>query len=170
MKKGIIIMPVQPKYPIDDNTLFILLALRYQGHIEMDGLHSVYDWNVNYDETVLNPEGKNLPVEEIAKRGINWICENFKIKPEVQTSNAISLKVNENSELIKYLDNYFNEFTQYKNYYYSEAKHKERFYNFIKNNFPVLLEFEDKYFTYKFLPKENIEKVRNTFSQRECHS
>lgn len=51
MKKGKNIMPEQPQYPIDDNTLFILLALRYQGKIEIDGLDSVYDDVVNYSYT-----------------------------------------------------------------------------------------------------------------------
>ena len=46
-------MPYDFEYPIDDNTLFILLALRYQGFVELSGLDSIYDETVNYDYTLL---------------------------------------------------------------------------------------------------------------------
>lgn len=150
----------QPQYPIDDNTLFILLALRYQGEIEIDGLGSVYDYEVNYDETVINPSGKNLSLEELGARGIKWICENFKVDFDDAEKNTYKFKVESKDELAEFLDEYLSKFPHNKTYYYSEEKHAKNLYNFIKEKESCVLEHKDKYFTYKLLPKDDIEKYK----------
>lgn len=152
-------MPAQPKYPIDDNTLFILLALRYQGHIEIDGLDSVYDWNVNYDETVITQDCGAQDNLNYGELGLAWICKAFNIKPK-RCGKRITLKIENEKPLEKFLTNYLSAFTQYKHYYYSEDKHKKRLYDFIKSKNEEILEHDDKYFSDKFLPDVDKEKYK----------
>lgn len=153
-------MPAAAKYPIDDNTLFILLALRYQGEIKIMGWESLYDNNVNYDETIINPEISVLSTEEKGERLLKFIQKEFEIYPGELEGNTIILKAPDNSKVESYLKKYLSEFTQFKNYYYTEERHKNRLYHFIKEKFSEVLEFSDKYFTYKFLPDDDKEKYK----------
>lgn len=153
-------MPETLQLPIDDNTLFILLALRSQGEIKIGGWDSIYDDYTNYDETIIDPECENLSSEEKAIVLSDFLNKEFDIIPGAQDNNKVILRASENSKLEQYLEKYLGEFTQYNNYYYPEETHRKRFYDFIKKKFPIVLEFEDKYFTYKLKPIVDEEKYK----------
>lgn len=158
MKKGKNIMVEQPQYPIDDNTLFILLALRYQGKIEIDGLDSVYDDVVNYSYTEIKQNKDKQRISEIADNGIKWIIETFGAEKMVGEGGKITLTLETSNELKKYLKEYLSKFVSYENYYLDEYAHKSFFYNFIKKNFQDIVEYR-KSFTYRFIPNQQYKMI-----------
>jgi len=141
-------MPETPQLPIDDNTLFILLALDYQGRLEIDGLDSVYDSFVNYDMTRIKPNTSRMTVAEIANKGLEWVIDKFNIHSKKIEDNKIILSTVENEYLKIFLNQYLKKFNTHENYYHSEEMHKTQFCNFVKSDYECAKKFE-KVFPYK---------------------
>lgn len=145
--------------PIDDNTLFILLALRQNGYIEIPSIISVYDWNVNYDDTQVIFDDTPKTLEEIGAAGVEFIVDNFGVVKEEQEQKVI-LSAPITTQISGFLSEYLKDFSHNSMFYYDEKKHCNRLYEFIKYEEPDVLNFEGKYFTYKLLPKKNREKFK----------
>ncbi len=139
---------------VDDNTLFLLMALKHQNSIKIKGINSVYTlpFDTNYDETIANPSS-DLPIEKIAENGIEWI-----IKTASATCNReqneifgeiITLSIEDKTDSSSFLDYYLNEFEQPSDYYFSEDEHRKLLYKFIKEQHPFVLEYKDKVFPYQ---------------------
>ena len=105
------------EYPIDDDTLFILLALRYDGELEIAGLDSVYDGLVNYDFTLLKPDNKRQNISDFAGKAIAWVRDKFEVSIE-ENDDILYLREPNAQKLKNFLDEYFTEFRIYKNYYH----------------------------------------------------
>lgn len=145
----------EPKLPLDDNTLFILLALRYKDTLDLKGSAlSVYDWNVNYNGTVLEHLSSGNSLDNFATTALTYLENEFGI---VADDNKV-LMVEDTSRITEFLDSYLNTFSLDNTLYVDEKKHKECLYNFIKEREPDVFKFQGKYFTYKLLPKNDIEK------------
>lgn len=151
-------MPYDFEYPIDDNTLFILLALRYQSFVELSGLDSIYDETVNYDYTLLRKSSIMECAKDLGKRAIEWIEQNFDAEI-VEEEGRQLLLVNNAEKLRSYLYDYFAEFRTYKNYYHTLEEHKSIFVEFIKNKFQDIVEWRKK-FTYDFTPDTQYKMIQ----------
>ena len=139
----------QPQYPIDDNTLFILLALRYQGKIEIDGLDSVYDKNINYDFTEIKQDKNRIrSMDEFADAGIDWIVKTFGVI-KTPDGDKITLELEDAKKLEEYLDKYLDKFNPPEPYYMNESFHKKVFCEFIEKEFEDIVEHK-KVFPYRF--------------------
>ncbi len=141
------------KFVIDDNSLFILLTLKYQGEIYIKGIQTVYDYETNYDDTVATPSYKNpfgsLPdIQDFSKTAINWMTEHAGAV-FLKFNDTFSLGVHDRDELENLLNDYLSEFTA-SEYYHSKEAHRRAFYEFIKTTKQDLLKFKGKYFTYCF--------------------
>lgn len=152
---------------IDDNTLFVLLALCQNNKVTIPNLITLYDYNTNYDYTVIKPNNKQIRHIDLANAGIDYITENFGVVKS-ENEKQIILHLENTEHLKEYLNKYLETFPHDKLIYYDETKHLDLLYSFIKNEAPEILEidskqelaFEGKYFTYKYLPEKNKEKYK----------
>ena len=151
-----ITMPYDFTYPIDDNTLFILLALRSQGEIKKYDIEFVYDNTVNYDYTYLKHDNNREDSISIMHKGLAWIEKQFGL---IEKDDGAVLSVENPEKLKAFLYYYFSKFRTYKNYYHSELKHKEKFVEFIENNFEDIVEWRKK-FTYDFTPNVQYKMIQ----------
>jgi len=144
---------------VDDNTLFLLMALKYQDKIEIEDLHSVYTNDTNYDETIIKPNREKLNLDNFAEKAIKWIDREFGLTYERPQNNdcgeIIILSIDDKTKLDTFLKDYLSKFVDFDGYYDEEAKHKKLLYNFIKKEEPCVFEYNDKVFTYKLLKGEN---------------
>lgn len=145
---------------IDDNTLFILLFLKENNEIDIPNENSIYDYMVNYTNTVIMQyiKGKNN-LENLSNAGIEYIVENFGIAKN-ETATGTTLHAPHTRHINDFLDRYLNKFPQDSKYYYDEAKHKKALYQFIKSETEDIESFNGKYFTYKYLPETNKQKYK----------
>lgn len=132
------------EYPIDDDTLFILLALRYDGELEIAGLDSVYDGLVNYDCTLLKQDSKKGNTLDFAGKAIAWVRDEFEVSIE-ETDDILYLREPNAQKLKNFLDEYFTEFRIYKNYYHTLDEHKDVFVKVIEDNFQDIVEWRKKF-------------------------
>lgn len=154
-------MPAKTKkqFPLDDNTLFILLALKYDKRIEIDGLNSIYDYFVNYDETYFKQDTRRADINKIGKMAIKWICTNFDLKSQDE-DGIITLECDDTTLLDSFLSNYFSEFKTYENYYHSESEHKNCFIQYVESTFGDLVGEWNKKFTYKMTPDKQYKMIQ----------
>lgn len=145
--------------PIDDNTLFILLALSKTGYIKISDITAIYDWNVNYENTAIITDSVSNDIQEIGNAGIDYVVDNYGVAKE-ENAGQIVLRVAHKEHITNFLAEYLKHFPHDTVFYYSEEKHRNRLYEFIKSEEPDVCKFEGKYFTYKFLPKNNREKYK----------
>lgn len=117
--------------PLDDDTLFILLAMRYQGQIYIQGLDSVYDGRVNYDYTLIKPDRKRETPTEFSEKALNWIVSTFEVQDNVKTKD-FTIRTFNNQKLKTFLDDYFKDFKTYQQFYMSEDAHKHVMFNFFE--------------------------------------
>lgn len=155
-----------PTLPLDDNTLFILLALRYndEGCVEIKGGDkTIYDWNVNYNDTLIEQISTGNDINDYANAGIKWIKDKFGVTVEPAESH-LKLSLNDKTALENFLEEYLKDFPPDEDAYYDEERHKEYFYHFIKKHNPEFNEnFKEnigKYFIYKLLPESDVEKYK----------
>lgn len=146
------------EYPIDDDTLFILLALRYDGELEIAGLDSVYDGLVNYDCTLLKQDSKKGNTLDFAGKAIAWVRDEFEVSIE-ETDDILYLREPNAQKLKNFLDEYFTEFRIYKNYYHTLDEHKEVFVKFIEYKFQNIVEYK-KTFVYRITQDKQFKMVQ----------
>lgn len=151
----------QIKKPIDDNTLFILLALRQNKQIEIPNVQAVYDFEVNYDNTAI-VEGRKYPqnIDEIAAAGIDFVVDNYGVAKAELEDGTIILTVQNTQHIADYLSEYLQDFPHDTRYYYDEARHRKQLHEFIKSKVQIINDFSEKYFTYKLLPESDKEKYK----------
>lgn len=145
--------------PLDDNTLFILLALKYDKRIEIYGLNSVYDGLVNYDETLFKPDTRCVDIKKIAQSAIKWIRSEFNINCH-NKDDIIILECDATQELDNFLNDYFSEFRTYENYYHTETEHKNCFIQYVERTFGDLVGEWNKKFTYKMTPDKQYKMIQ----------
>lgn len=154
-------MPYNFKYPIDDNTLFILLALHYQGCIKRENINYVYDRLVNYDYTYLKHNNNREAVTSIRQKGFAWITNEFGLVEADDKDGEPILQIKNKEKLELFLYYYFSEFRTYEDYYYSIDEHKKTLVDFIETNFAGRKNEElGKKFTYKFTPDEQYKMIQ----------
>lgn len=155
-------MPYDFKYPIDDNTLFILLALRYQGCIKRENIDCAYDnKSVNYDYTYLKHNNYREAVTSIREKGFDWITNEFGLVEADDKDGEPILQIKNKEKLEIFLYYYFLDFRIYKDYYYSIDEHKKSLVKFIETNFAGRKNEElGKKFTYKFTPDEQYKMIQ----------
>lgn len=155
------IMPYNFEYPIDDNTLFILLALRYQGCIKRENIYYAYDKSVNYDYTYIKHNNNREAVTSIREKGVDWINNEFGLVEANNNGGEPILRVEKEEKLRDFLNEYFSEFRTYEDYYYSIDEHKKTLVDFIETNFAGRKNEElGKKFTYKFTPDEQYKMIQ----------
>lgn len=154
-------MPYNFEYPIDDNTLFILLALRYQGSIKRENINYAYDRFVNYDYTYLKHNNNRETVASIRQKGLDWITNEFDLVEADNNGGEPILRVENEEKLRDFLNEYFSDFRRYEDYYYSIDEHKKSLVKFIETNFAGRKNEElGKKFTYKFTPDEQYKMIQ----------
>ena len=151
-------MPYNFEYPIDDDTLFILLALRYAGELEIAGLDSVYDGLVNYDFTLLKPDNKRQNIADFACRALSWLENEFDVSI-AERDGVLYFRKHNVQKLKEFLDEYFIEFRIYKSYYRTLDEHKRFFVKFIDDNFQDIVEYR-KMFVYRFNADKQFKMVQ----------
>lgn len=155
-------MPYNFEYPIDDNTLFVLLTLRYQGCIKRENIDCAYDnKSVNYDYTYLKQNNNREDVTSISQKGLDWINNEFDLVEADNNGDETILRVENEEKLRDFLNEYFSEFRTYEDYYYSIDEHKKSLVKFIETNFAGRKNEElGKKFTYKFTPDEQYKMIQ----------
>lgn len=149
---------------LDDNTLFILLALEYSDNNQMTikgGLQAVYTPNVNYHNTLIKTLSKSDNINEYAAAGLAWIEKTFDIITETN-DEELTLQLRDKNKLKDYLQTYLKDFTIDRTFYFTEKQHRDLFYKFIQINAGVdgnatiddIINYEGKHFTYKILKDE----------------
>ena len=154
--KGLNFMPYDFTYPIDDDTLFILLSLRYLNNINISVLPDIYKKRVNYDETFFKKDNNKLNIKEFTESVINWITKEFSVE---WSNDKTKIKGFNSDKLKNFLDTYFVKFRTYKNYYHSEAEHKDIFVKFISENYKDIISWE-KSFLYRLTNDKQYKMVQ----------
>ena len=152
-------MPHETSLPLDDKTLFILLRLKYNKQVEINRHGLIYDRTVNYDDTLIKPDCTVMSLPAIQEAGIKWIIKKFKVTQKA-SEQSIFLYTEHTEDISQWLSEYLKSFPHDKRYYFNEEKHRRRLYNFIKEKEPDVLEYEGKYYTYKYLPETDKEKYK----------
>lgn len=154
-------MPYDFEYPIDDNTLFILLALRYQGSIKREDIHYFYDSSINYDYTYLKRNNNREGLLSIMQKGLEWINSEFRFIDDIGKAEEPILRIEKKSKLEIFLYYYFLKFRTYEDYYHSIEEHKKVLVKFIEANFQDKKKEElGKKFTYKFTPDTQYKMIQ----------
>lgn len=158
--------PVEHTLPIDDNTLFILLALRYCENKTLElngGLDAIYDWDVNYNNTLVETLAVGDDVTDYANAALKWIENTFSATSNNEP-NKLTIILEDKTVLINYLQEYLKVFHTDKYLYFNEERHKRQLFNFIVADNPDFVKDFNihigKYFTYKYLPENNPEKYK----------
>ena len=136
------------KVIIDDNTLFILLAVRYQGSFYIPNVRAFYDDDTNYKDTIATVVCNSSDIQDIVKWALKWMEKNAEVEV-MRVGETVTITSKAPQKLKERLYDYLSEFTVSGDYF-DKNIHKKALYDFINTIESNISQFKGRFSTDSF--------------------